>query len=142
MRLLLALWVAVLAAPAAAEYAVRASFVSAYDGDTLNLIAHPWPNLDLRVTVRVRGLDTPEIRGRCPRERELARQARTEARNLLAGAGEIVVSGVDLASDPYGRAVATVTADGVRLDEHLIRLGLARAYDGTGRRQGWCSPAP
>ncbi len=47
-----------------------------YDGDTLTVDAEPEPGLTARTSVRVDGIDTPEIRGGCPAEKALALQAR------------------------------------------------------------------
>ena len=49
-----------------------------YDGDTLTVDAEPWPGLTARTSVRVDGIDTPEIRGRCPAEKALALQEQTK----------------------------------------------------------------
>ena len=86
--------------------------------------------------IRVRGLDTPEIRGRCDREKELARQARDYARTILERAERIDL--VDIERGRYFRIVATVLVDGVDLAEILIDAGLAVPYDGNGPRPDWC----
>lgn len=56
----------------AGELAVPATVVSVYDGDTFTVEARPWPGMTLRTSVRVRGVDTPEIRGKCQAEKDLA----------------------------------------------------------------------
>ncbi len=63
---------------------VTADVVSVYDGDTLTMDAHPWPQITVRTSVRVSGIDTPEIRGKCDSEKALAREARTEIELVLA----------------------------------------------------------
>ncbi len=79
MRYLIA---ALLALPSAAFAAdtipgpIIASVVSVYDGDTLTVQAYPWPGMTIRTAVRINGLDTPEIRGLCDAETELATRAR------------------------------------------------------------------
>ena len=132
------------ALPAAAGDAVlrgpvAARVVSVLDGDTLLVQAHLWLDQRLDVRVRLGGVDAPELRGRCPGERELALRARAFVEAAVAG-GE-----VDLTDIRYGkfarRVVARVAAAGVPdLSQGLLARGLARPYDG-GRRPDWCAPA-
>ncbi len=114
---------------------VRADVVSVYDGDTLTVDAHPWPQITVRTSVRVSGIDTPEIRGKCDSEKALAREARELARESV---GEHVhLRNVGLGKYA-GRVIADVfTEDGRRLADVLIEAGLARPYDGS-EREGWC----
>ncbi len=62
-----------------------ADVVRVYDGDTLTVDAHPWPQITVRTSVRVDGVDAPEIRGKCDSEKAMAREARELARET-AGA--------------------------------------------------------
>lgn len=97
--------------------------VKVYDGDTIT------------ASIRVENVDTPEIRGQCPRERTLARQARDfTAAWIAARAGELVIRASKV--DRYGRLVARVSAGGEDLGEALIAAGLARPW--RGRRESWC----
>ena len=41
---------------------IAADVVSVYDGDTLTVDAHPWPQVTIRTAVRVSGIGAPEIR--------------------------------------------------------------------------------
>jgi endonuclease YncB( thermonuclease family) len=115
---------------------VVATVVDVHDGDTFRIVATPWPGVDVRRAVRVRGVDTPEIRGKCDRERERAVEARAFAVAWLA-AGAVTL--VDIEEGKYaGRVVATVhRSDGADLTVDLIAAGLGRPYDG-GARKGWC----
>ncbi len=51
---------------------IPADVIGVYDGDTLTVDAHPWPQITVRTSVRVRGIDTPEIRGKCSSEKAQA----------------------------------------------------------------------
>ncbi len=108
----------------------------AYDADSFDLVALPWPGITIAASIRARLIDAPEIRGKCQAEKDLAIKARNAVRQLLEHAHTIILSDVDTKSDPYGRVLATVEADGIKLHEWLMIQGLARPY-GDGRR-GWC----
>ncbi|PKR56912.1 thermonuclease family protein [Thalassospira lohafexi] len=109
----------------------------AYDGDTIYVAIPGLPGEIANMSVRVRGVDTPEIRGKCESEKHLAKQARNYARNRLKSA-----KSVEFCEPEWGRyggrVVASVRIDGSPLDVELISNGLARAYDGKTKRQPWC----
>lgn len=111
------------------------SVTRVYDGDTINVSFTGWPRLFNPIGVRLLGLDTPEIRGRCEAERELAISARNRLAELIAGADQIVLA--DVQPDKYFRVDATLYVDGVPVPAILIDEGLARDYAG-GARSGWC----
>ncbi|WP_417804221.1 thermonuclease family protein [Thalassospira lucentensis] len=110
----------------------------AYDGDTIYVALPGLPGEIAKMSVRVRGVDTPEIRGKCESEKHLAKQARDYARNRLKSA-----KSVEFCEPEWGRyggrVVASVRIDGSPLDVELIDNGLARAYDGKTKRQPWCN---
>lgn len=54
------------------------------DGDTVEARVRVWLGLDLTTLVRLRGIDTPELHGRCPGERAAAEAARDTFAALLA----------------------------------------------------------
>ena len=115
----------------------QARYIRNYDGDTVTMIVEPFPNLMLNETVRLAGVDTPEIRAGCEREKFLALAAKDRVRQLLIGR---VVSLTVYAKDKYGRWLGKIQADGESVTDILIREGLGRAYDG-GTRMGWCAGA-
>ena len=114
---------------------IVADVVCVYDGDTLTVNAHPWPQMTIHTSVRVKGIDTPEINGQCETERQRAILARDVAREMV---GErVVLQNVEFGKYA-GRVVADVIIeDGRSLADILITADLARPYDG-GAREGWC----
>jgi len=113
---------------------VIADVVSVYDGDTIKVIARPWPGVSVETSVRVDGIDTPEIRGKCEAEKALAIEARDAARAFVGQS--VALKNIHLGKYA-GRVVAKVFVGNKELGEFLIRSGLARRYDG-GQRAGWC----
>ncbi len=56
------------------------------DGDTIEVLARPWPDQTNRATVRLIGVDAPEIRrAKCDRERDLGRAAAGFVARLVEG---------------------------------------------------------
>lgn len=116
---------------------VDAVVLKVIDGDTVRVSARIWLNQTVETLVRLKGVDTPELKGACPREKELAAQARAVVMQSLPE-GETVQL-LDVEPDKYGgRVVARLqTPDGKDLSAVLIASGLAYAYHG-GRKTPWC----
>jgi micrococcal nuclease len=111
--------------------------ISVYDGDTfrVNIDSLP-PIVGKNIPIRVNGVDTPEIRGKCEYEKKLALKARDFVRAKLANAKEIKLT--NLQRGKYFRVVANVLVDGVSLERGLLDNELAYSYDG-GKKLKWCS---
>ena len=133
---------------------VPATVTSVYDGDTIKVQAEIWPGITWAGSVRVLGVDTPEIRGKCPEEKAAAIAAREFVKLTIRkhSIGDEVVlhnvklgkfAGRVLADVEFYDGTVTLTDDGIvevvrrDLAELLIAEGHARPYDG-GARQGWC----
>ena len=116
---------------------VTGRVVKVLDGGTIEVVAQIWLGQELRVQVRLRGVDAPELNGPCTRARELARAARTL---VAVQIGERAVTLSAIQYGKYaGRVVAQVTAhSGIDLAQALIAAGLGRAYSG-GARPDWCA---
>jgi endonuclease YncB( thermonuclease family) len=123
-----------------------AQVVSVLDGDTLEVRVHIWLGQDLNTRVRLAGIDAPELKGKCDRERILARRARAYLLARLdpvdAGVGAAMVRLHEVRYGKFaGRVLARVeTWDGTDLGQALLAAGLARPYDGR-RRASWCEAA-
>ena len=120
---------AALAVPAVIDYVL--------DGDTF--AAKVMLEDDIKITVRVRLLDvdTPEMKGMCQKEIDMANVAKNRTSELLPTG--TIVELVDIKDDKYlGRIDARVfLPDGRELSTILIDENLGRKYDG-GKRGGWC----
>ncbi|MEQ8308583.1 MAG: thermonuclease family protein [Hoeflea sp.] len=116
---------------------VAARVVRVIDGDTLVVDAHPWPGQAVRVSVRLRGIDTPERRSRCSSERKAADQARGELKRLVAG--HETVSLINVAGGKYyGRILADLKAGSRDIASAMLQSGLARPYQGGKRLRISC----
>jgi endonuclease YncB( thermonuclease family) len=120
---------------------VPAVVVAVVDGDTLRVRARIWLDQDVTTSVRLAGVDAPEVRGACRRERDLARRARDFVASQVASGGDMSPT-VQLRDLRYGkyarRIVARVeTPAGLDLGAALLAAGLVQPYDG-GRRPVWC----
>ncbi len=111
-----------------------------YDGDTITIRCIGGYQCDAkgRIHVRVKGVDTAEMRGKCKSEIRLARKAKkfTVARIRNSRSIELVVNQKNV-YDKYKRLLAEVIIDGEDLSQSLIDADLGRDYHG-GYRDGWC----
>lgn len=119
---------------------VEGRVLNVLDGDTVNVRLHVWIGQEIETHVRIAGIDTPEIKGKCEAERAKARAARAEIANLLAD-NKITLLNVRL--EKYaGRVLAEAqTTAGTDIRTHMISKGFARPYGGE-KRKGWCSTSP
>ena len=109
---------------------------SVYDGDTFRVNIAGWPSIiGTNIPIRVAGVDTPEIKGKCGSEIALATQARDFAARMLESGQPIILT--NIRRGKYFRVIADVWIGEHNLAQGLIKNGLGRAYDG-GKRYGWC----
>lgn len=130
-------------APGAAETLdgpIAALVERVVDGDTVAVRAQIWLGQEVRVLVRVRGIDAPETRGRCARARALAAEASARMAEAVAG-GRLGLRRVE--RDKYGgRVVADVVLPGGDdLAQRLLATAPVRAHGG-GARDSWCRDGP
>jgi len=139
LPLLFICFLGVFSVQAAPEYgtAIVSKVISVYDGDTfrVNIDSLP-PIVGKNIRIRLNGLDTPEIQGKCQYEKDLALKARDFVRNKLANAKEIKLT--KLQRGKYFRVVADVYLDGVSLEQELLENKLAYKYTG-GKKSSWCN---
>lgn len=109
---------------------------SIYDADTFRANIAGWPEIvGKRMSIRINGVDAPEIRGKCQAEKIAARKAKQHTVSMLRNAKRIELRNVKRGK--YFRLLADVYADGRSVASELITAGLARPYAG-GTRGGWC----
>jgi endonuclease YncB( thermonuclease family) len=114
-------------------------YVRNYDGDTVTFdIPGVHPLLGQNISVRIAHLDTPEIKGRLPCEKEAARTAKRLIENLLKRARRIDLENIQ--RDKYFRVLADVIVDGRSIKDILMKNNLAYRYEGaTKEKINWCT---
>ena len=114
-----------------------AIYLKNYDGDTIrfNLPGYP-PIAGKDIRVRVNGIDTPEIKGKCKKEKYEAQQARDMVADILKGAEKITLK--NMKRGKYFRIAADVIVDGENLADVLIEAGMAIKYNGGKKTYKWC----
>lgn len=115
---------------------LTATVISVYDGDTMTVsIFGVHPLLGEQIPVRVRGVDTPEMKDERPEIHALAVQARDAVRAWCPIGSTVELVGVG--RDKYFRIDAKPICGGVDIAAELVRAGLAHGdYEG-GTKVAW-----
>lgn len=104
-------------------------YLKNYDADTITIaVPDVHPLIGDHISVRVWGIDAPEIKGKNKCEKDAAIKARDLVQTVLSKARRIDL--VDIDRDKYFRILAKVVVDGNSLADLLIQHKLAYAYDG------------
>jgi len=104
------------------------------DGDTFVCTVPDWPPLfGQEISVRVAGVNAPELSAKDAETRQRALDARRFAEATLRHARRVTLSNVQRCM--YFRLVADVTADGISYGHALLQRGHAVPYTAPGKRQ-------
>lgn len=99
-----------------------------YDGDTFTLgFYQSYSKIPYRISVRMRGIDTPEIKGADLRKMARARSAQKFLFSQIYGK---TVQLTDVSMEKYGRLLANVYCDGVCINQLMLDQHYAVSYDG------------
>jgi len=105
--------------------------IKVYDGDTITIASKlPYDTSPMyRLSVRLNGIDTPEIKGKgiSEEEKEAAKHARDYVANLILNK---FVKLENIESEKYGRILADVYMDDIYVNDLLIKERYAIKYDG------------
>jgi endonuclease YncB( thermonuclease family) len=103
--------------------------IKVYDGDTITVAAQlPYPESPYyRFTVRLLGIDTPELKGQSEEERVAAHEAQKALEDLIL---HKMVRLENRAQEKYGRLLADVYVGEIHINQWLLDKGYAKAYDG------------
>lgn len=115
-------------------YEYHAILDRAVDGDTAVVRLDLGFGVQITQTLRLRGINTPELRSHDPAERAAAQQALARLRELLPPGRACTVKTFKDAQEKYGRYLADILLeDGTDVVQTLLREGLGRPYDGGAR---------
>jgi micrococcal nuclease len=105
------------------------------DGDTVDVVIDLGFSMTTKQRVRLSGIDAPETNSVDLMERQLALEAKKFVTEWFATARNIHIATIK--DDKYGRMLAVFHADGntESLNDCLVRLGYAWAYDGGTRNK-------
>lgn len=113
-------------------------YIRNYDGDTITVnVPGLHPLLGQKISIRVDGVDAPEMRTKNICEKEKAKIAKKWVHRILTRAKRIDLRNIKRGK--YFRIVADVYADGENLTDILLDKGMGYPYDGgTKRKVNWC----
>ena len=123
---------------------LEAKIVEVLDADTIKLELFYWPQHSIITSIRLKGVDTPELeRAKCLKEKLLAEEVTSSIRDKYPVGSWVIVSDVEF--DKYaGRYVAEVKR--WRSDrliaasaELLANERWAAPYTGEGQKRDWCA---
>ena len=103
--------------------------IKVYDGDTITIVSKlPYSDSPMfKFSVRLLGIDCPEIKGKDNSERECAQLAKKELIELLMNK---TVTLENVETEKYGRLLADVYLDQIHINDYLLKKRLAIIYDG------------
>jgi endonuclease YncB( thermonuclease family) len=102
--------------------------VDVYDGDTITIVGYVKHNPELfRFSVRLNGIDCPEMRTKNPNEKLIAGFAKKYLHDIIS---DKVVTLEDVGLDKYGRLLAKVIFGPRDVAKELVEKNMAVPYDG------------
>lgn len=102
--------------------------IKVYDGDSITIAAKPYDNYPIyRFSVRLNGIDTPELRTSNENEKKHAILARDALHNKIY---DKIVELKNVESEKYGRLLADIYLGEENINEWLITQNFAVKYDG------------
>ena len=110
----------------------RAKVVHVYDGDTVHLVFDYLGHM-FKWHVRIAHVDTPELKTKNLEEKKMGYETRDKLRELIDGK---VVEVLCLDFDKYGRVLAEITYNSIRIDQWLIENRYAKSYEGK-TKEAW-----
>jgi len=118
-------------------YTYNAKVVRIIDGDTIvvdiDLGFFTWIN---NRSIRLIGIDTPEIRTKNPLEKEAGFLAKSYVENLIKPGDTVIVNTVLDKTEKFGRILGTISTEtGFNINKALLDENLAVPYTGQSNQQ-------
>lgn len=100
--------------------------IKVYDGDTIT-IATKFNGKISSFVVRLSGIDTPEIKTKNAKEKQLAIKARDGLKDLIF---HKIIRLDNIQNEKYGRILADIYIDNIHINRWMIESNYADDYDG------------
>ena len=115
----------------------KCTVISVYDGDTVTIASKlPYKNSPLyRWSLRIYGIDCPEMKSHKENEKEIAKIAQKTLENKILNK---TITLENLKYDKYGRLLATVFYDQENIAQMMINKKLAVPYFGKKKESPKC----
>ena len=112
-----------------------AKVIKVYDGDTITVAAKlPFDESPIyRFSVRLRSIDSPEIKGLSEKECQLASESRDALNHLIFGK---IIELRHNGKEKYGRLLADVYYNDIHVNKWMVDNGYAVKYDGGKKVRG------
>ena len=108
--------------------------IKVYDGDTVTVASRmTGTNIVYRFSVRLAGIDTPEMTSKNNLEKERAIFVRDQLHDLVFGK---IVLLKNLSMEKYGRILADIYLDDLHVNQYMINNQYAYVYNG-GKKQAF-----
>ena len=102
--------------------------IKVYDGDTITVASNMISKTPVyRFSVRLKGIDSPEIKTKNEAEKIAAIESRDQLHNLIYGK---IVLLTNVSTEKYGRVLADVHFGSTHVNDWMLRHKLAVPYDG------------
>jgi endonuclease YncB( thermonuclease family) len=106
----------------------RGKVIKVYDGDTITICGRFYNDSPLyRFSIRLRGIDSPEIKGKTEEEKMSAIKSREALSHLILGK---IVTIQNPDCEKYGRILADVYFNDIHVNQWLINNHYAIPYNG------------
>lgn len=107
------------------------------DGDTIRVEAYPWVGQTWTGLIRLRGIDTPELRrSKCQEEKDQGIMARNTLVSLIPP--RVLLLNIENGSFG-GRYIAAVMDGDSNMADVLMENGVGRPYYKNSKRKPWCN---
>jgi micrococcal nuclease len=110
-------------------YTYNATLDRVIDGDTVDLVIDLGFDITIKQTVRLNGINTPELHSTNPTEKAAAEKAKARLNELLTGQPLIVNTKKD-SREKYGRLLAEIFINNTSVNQQMLTEGLGVAYSG------------
>ena len=104
----------------------KAKVVKVYDGDTVTIATNLYGEI-YRFSVRLNGIDTPEMKSKNENVKLRAQKAKNALSSLVL---DKIVELKNVGYDKYGRILADIYIENIHVNNWMIAEGHAIEYDG------------